>query len=322
MLQLILRRLAISVVLVIVISMLTFVLQSLAPGDMARTILSAGGGSGGLGGGYSDEQYRALYAELGLDRPLPVQYWEWLSAALTGDLGTSPVSGLEVTAAISSRMPVTISLVTLGTIITALVGVLLGVLSAVRGGVVGKVVDLLSLIAFAMPNFWLALLMMAVFAVTLGLLPATGYVSFGDSPGGWARSLILPVATLALAGIATFAKQTRDSMLEALSQDYVRVLRANGASERSIVFRHALRNAAIPVVTLVGLMFIGLFGGAVFIENVFALPGMGRLAVQAANQHDLPVVQGVVVVLTLVVIVTNLVVDLTYGWLNPKVRVT
>lgn len=320
MLRLVTRRLMISVVLVFLISLLTFVLQSLAPGDIAKTILKSQ--SGGVSGGYSDEQYLQLRHALGLDQPLLVQYWEWLSGAVHGDLGTSPISGLDVASAIGGRLPVTLSMVVLGTIATAILGIGLGVVSAVRGGRLGRAVDVLSIIGFAVPNFWLAILLMAVFAVTLGLVPATGYVPLAESPTGWARSLILPVGTLALAGTAGFAKQTRDSMLDALSQDFVRVLRANGASEVSIVFRHALRNAAIPVVTLVGLMFIALFSGAVFIENVFALPGMGRLAVQATSQHDLPVVQGVVVVLTLVVVATNLVVDLTYSWLNPKVRVT
>lgn len=319
--RLIARRLSISVVLVFVISLLTFVLQSLAPGDVAKTILSSGSSSG-LGGGYTDEQHQQLRHELGLDRPLLVQYWDWLSGAVQGDLGVSPISGLDVTAAIGGRLPVTVSLVVLGTLATAVLGVSLGVISAVRGGRLGRVVDVLSLVGFALPNFWLALMLMALFAVTLGLLPATGYVPIDVSPSEWARSLILPVGTLAVSGTATFAKQTRDSMLDALAGDYVRMLRANGASEWSIIVRHALRNAAIPVVTLVGLMFIGLFSGAVFIENVFALPGMGRLAVQATAQHDLPVVQGVVVVLTLVVVVTNLIVDLVYGWLNPKVRVS
>lgn len=315
--QLIAKRLSVSVVLVFAISLLTFALQSLAPGDVAQTILSEG-----LGGSYSEEQYRELSHELGLDQPFFVQYWQWLSGAITGDLGTSPVSGLDVGSAIASRLPVTISLVILGTLTTTLVGVSLGILSAVRGGRLGRVVDILSLVGFALPNFWLALLFMALFAVTLGLLPATGYVPLDVSPVDWARSLILPVGTLAVTGIATFAKQTRDSMLGALSLPFVQMMRANGASEASIIFRHALRNAAIPIVTLVGLVFIGLFSGAVFIENVFALPGMGRLAVQATIKHDVPVVQGIVVVLTLIVVLTNLLVDLTYGWLNPKVRLT
>ncbi|WP_116948279.1 ABC transporter permease [Jiangella endophytica] len=320
MLQLIARRLSVSVLLILLISFLTFVLQSLAPGDVAKTILNSG--SGQLGGGYTDEQYQELRRALGLDQPLLVQYWDWLSHAIRGDLGVSPVSGVDVTSAISSRLPVTVSLVVLGTVVTAALGIGLGMISAVRGGRLGRVVDVFSVIGFALPNFWLALLLVALFAVSLGMLPATGYVPIDVSPAEWARSLILPIATLSLSATASFAKQTRDSMLDTLSRDFVRMLRANGASEASIVFRHGLRNAAIPVVTLVGLLFIGLFSGAVFIESVFALPGMGRLAVQATEQHDLPVVQGVVVVLTLVVVVTNLAVDLVYGWLNPKVRVS
>ncbi|PZF82407.1 ABC transporter permease [Jiangella anatolica] len=318
MMRLVARRLIISVALVLFISLLTFVLQTLAPGDVARTILGCGGQTASC----PEQQYQALRHELGLDQPLMVQYWQWLSQALTGDLGVSPVSGLDVSSAILSRLPVTASLVLLGTAATALVGVSVGVLSAVRGGRLGRVVDVLSLLGFALPNFWLALVFMALFSVTLGLLPATGYVPIDVSPRDWALSLILPVGTLMLAGMAGFAKQTRDSMLESLSQEYVRFLRANGASELSIVFRHALRNAAIPVVTMVGMLFVGLFSGALFIESVFALPGMGRLAVQATLGHDLPIVQGVVVVFTLIVVATNLVVDLVYGWLNPKVRVT
>lgn len=311
------RRLAVSAILMILISLMTFVLQSLAPGDVAQTILRSE-----YDGGYTEERYRELRHELGLDRPVLVQYWDWLSSALTGNLGVSPISGLDVTDAIGSRMPVTLSLVVLGTLFTALLGVTLGIVSAVRGGKFGRLVDVIALAGFALPNFWLALMLMTLFAVTLGVLPATGYVPIEVSPTEWARSLVLPVATLAVSGAAALAKQTRDSMLDAMAQEYVRTLRANGASECSIVLRHSLRNAAIPIVTLVGLLFISLFSGAIFIENVFALPGMGRLAVQATSQHDLPVVQGVVVVLTLVVVGTNLAVDITYGWLNPKVRIS
>lgn len=317
MLRLIVRRLLMSAVLILVISLLAFVLQSLAPGDMARTILESG--SDGFGG-YTEEQYQDLRRELRLDQPLLVQYGHWFSGAIQGDFGTSPISGLNVTSMIVSRLSVTLSIVLLGTLATAALGVALGVVSAVRGGRVGACIDVLSVIGYAVPSFWLGLLLMQVFAVTLGIFPATGYESLGASPGDWARSLVLPVATLTLSSMAGFAKQSRDSMLNELSRDYVRMLRANGASERSIVLRHALRNAAIPLVTLTGLMFIALFGGAVFIENVFALPGIGRLVVQAAHQNDLPMLQGIVVMLTLIVVLINLVVDLLYGWLNPKVR--
>lgn len=319
MLALVAKRLGVSVVLVFLISLLTFVLQSLAPGDVAKAILTEGRG---VTGGYTPEAYAQLREELGLNDPVLLQYWHWLGDALRGDLGTSPITGLEVTSMIADRLPVTLSLVVLGTLANALIGVALGVVSAVRGGRLGRALDVFSLAGYALPNFWLALILMSIFAVTLGLLPATGYVSLASSPRDWALSLILPVATIAIQGVASFAKQTRDSMLEAMSQDYVRMLRANGASERSIVYRHALRNAAIPVVTMVGLAIIGIFAGAVFIESVFALPGMGRLTVEATESHDLMTLQGVVIVFTLVVVAVNLLVDLIYGWLNPKVRVT
>ncbi|MEV4313960.1 ABC transporter permease [Actinocrispum sp. NPDC049592] len=309
--RLILYRLLISVALVFAISLATFLLQAAAPGDIARTI---------LGDHFSPEAYQRLHHELGLDDPILLQYWHWLTQAIQGDLGTSPISGLPVAGEIANRLPVTASLVICATIATAVGGVALGVLSAVRGGRVGRAVDVLSLIGYALPSFWLALTMVTLFSVTVELLPATGYVPLATSPAGWARSLVLPVTTLALPGIALFAKQTRDAMLEALSRDFVTALRANGIPERSIVFRHALRNASIPVVTLVGLTLVSLLSGTVFVEAVFAMPGLGGLAVQATSQHDIRMIQGVVVVFTLVVVTVNLVVDLAYGWLNPKVR--
>jgi peptide/nickel transport system permease protein len=309
---LIARRLLISAGLVLLVSLLTFLLQAAAPGDTARTI---------LGDHYDPQTYQRLRAQLGLDEPVLAQYWDWLTPALGGDLGTSPISGLDVTTEIANRLPVTLSLIICATVASTLIGVTLGVLSAVRGGRLGRAVDVLSLIGYAVPNFWLALVLVTVFAVTIPLFPATGYVPLGESPAGWARGLVLPVATLALPGVAVFAKQTRDAMRDALARDFVTTLRAGGASEASIVFRHALRNAAIPVVTLVGLTFIGLLSGTVFVEAVFAMPGLGGLAVAATTRHDIPMIQGVVVVFTLVVVVVNLATDLVYGWLNPKVRV-
>jgi len=311
-LRLIAHRLVVSVALVFVVSLAAFLLQSAAPGDLARAI---------LGRNFSVQAHEQLRHQLGLDRPVLVQYGQWLRDALHGDLGTSPISGLSVADEIAGRLPVTLSLIGCATAVTAFVGVALGVVSAVHGGRIGRVVDVLSLIGYALPSFWFALTMVTLFAVTVQLLPAIGYVALGASPAGWARSLVLPVATLALPGIAVFAKQTRDAMLEALSRDYVTALRAHGVPETSVVLRHALRNAAIPVVTLVGLTFIGLLSGTVFVESVFAMPGLGGLAVQATTQHDIRMIQGVVVVFTVIVVVVNLAVDLAYGGLNPKARV-
>ncbi len=312
MLRLVLRRLAVSIPLIGVVTLLTFLLQSIAPGDTARSI---------LGLNYTPERHEELRRQLGLDRPLLVQYWDWLSGALRGDLGVSAVSGLDVGAEINNRLAVTLSLIVMTTAVSAVIGIGLGVVSAVRQGRLGRVVDVLSMVGLGLPNFWFGLILVSLFAVALPLLPATGFVPLADDPGRWARSLVLPVATLTVGAVAAVAKQTRDAMREALAKDYIDTLRANGASGRSIVLRHALRNAAIPVVTVIGLVFVSLVSGTVLVEAVFAMPGLGGLAIQATTQHDLPMLQGVALTFTLVVVVVNLLVDLAYGWLNPKVRV-
>ena len=312
MLRLVLRRLLISIPLVAVVTLLTFLLQSIAPGDTARTI---------LGINYTPEAHAQLRQQLGLDRAPLDQYWDWLSGALRGDLGVSPISGLDVGAEIGNRIAVTLSLIVAATVLAAAIGIALGVLSAVREGWLGRSVDGLSMIGLGLPNFWLGLVLVSVFAVALPLLPATGFVSFADSPTDWARSLVLPVATLTVGAVAVVAKQTRDAMLEALGREYIDTMRANGVPSHSIVLRHALRNAAIPVVTVIGLVFVSLMSGTVLVEAVFAMPGLGGLAIQATTQHDLPMLQGVALTFTLIVVTVNLLVDLTYGWLNPKVRV-
>lgn len=310
--KLIIRRMLISVVLLVVVSLSIFLLEAVAPGDTARTI---------LGDNFTPQAYAQLRHTLGLDQPLLVQYWHWLVRALQGDLGSSPISGVGVTGQLVTRLAVTLSLILGATLLATLIGLALGVISAVRGGAVGRMVDALSLTGFAVPAFWFGLLLVTVFAVLIHLLPATGYVALTTSPGGWIRSLILPVVALMVHPVAVVAKQTRDGMGDVLARDFVHNLRANGASETSVLLRHALRNAAIPVVTVTGLTFVSLLNGTVLIETVFALPGLGSLAVQATTDHDLPTIQGVAVVFTVIVVVVNLLVDIAYGWLNPKVRV-
>ncbi|WP_329052966.1 ABC transporter permease [Amycolatopsis sp. NBC_01488] len=310
--RLIARRLLVSVPLVVFVSLLTFVLQALTPGDTARAI---------LGENYTPEAYTQLRHQLGLDRPMLVQYWQWLISALHGKLGVSQISGLSVGAEIANRLSVTMSLIVGATLVAALLGIALGVVSAIRPGKLGRVVDVLALAGFALPSFWLGLVLVTLFAVALRVFPATGYVPLAKSPSGWIVALVLPVVALAVHGMATVAKQTRDGMLTALSRDFVHVLRANGVSETSIILRHSLRNAALPVVTVIGVVFVSLLNGTVLIETVFAMPGLGGLAVQATTQHDVRMIQGVAVVFTLIVVVINLLVDIAYGWLNPKVRV-
>jgi peptide/nickel transport system permease protein len=304
------RRLALSIPLLFLVSIITFLLLSITPGDAANQIL-------GLNG--TPQQYAALRRVLGLNLPLYSQYWQWLRHALDGNLGSSVLSGVPVTQSIIQRLSVSISLIVGSLLVTSILGFGIGTFSAVRGGALGRFVDALGLFGFVLPSFWIAAELIVVFAVKLHWFPATGYVPPSQSIFQWLRSLVLPVAALSLYGIAALAKLSRDAMLEALSSEHIRVARANGWSERSIVFKHALRHAGIRVVTVLGLIAVGLVSGTVFVENVFSLPGLGSLIVSSAEQHDIPVVQGVTVFVTLIVVVINLLVDLIYAWLDPRV---
>lgn len=312
MIALVLRRLSTAVLMLVLVSMLTFALTALAPGDPATTILGASA---------TPSQVAALREQLGLDRSLVVQYADWLGDALHGSFGQSLVTSQDVGQSIASALPVTLSLVIGGTLFAGILGVTLGMLSAVRGGWLGRGIDLLATMGLALPNFWLGWILVALFAVKLHLLPATGYVPLSSSPSEWFESLILPVITLGAVGLTGIAKQTRDSISETLSREYVRAWRTDGTSELRIVMRHVLRNSAIPILTIIGLYFIGMLSGTVIVESVFALPGLGSMAVSAARGGDLPMIQSVVVVLCLGVVIANLLLDLLYGWLNPKERI-
>lgn len=301
-----------SIVLIVISSIAIFFLMSLVPGDPARTILGANA---------TPDAIARLREQLGLNQPLLSQYAGWLGGVIHGNFGESIFSGDPVLKLILARVPVTLSLMVLSTLVIAVLGTGLGLLSAVRGGVLGKFLDAISLVGLALPSYWVAILLVALFAVAIRIFPATGYVQFGDNPGGWLLSLILPVAALSLGGVTIVAKQMRDSAMDVLARDYIRVLRATGVRERSIVLKHVLRNASLPSLTVLGLTVVGALTGAVFVENVFVLPGLGTMVTQATTSHDLPVVLGVGVFFTLFVIIVNLVIDLLYGVLNPKVRV-
>jgi peptide/nickel transport system permease protein len=311
-LRLIVHRLLTAVPLVIVVSSLTFVLVSVTPGDAASQI---------LGTTATPQEYKQLRDSLGLDHPVYVQYWHWLRHALTGDLGTSIFSSQPVTQAIGQRLPVTLSLIAGALIVSIVIGIGLGVLSSLIRGPVGRAVDTFALIGFALPAFWVGAELIALFAVKVNWFPPTGYVPFAQSPIDWLRSLVLPVLALSLYGVAATAKATREAMLDVLASEHIRMARANGIRPRSIYFRHALRNAGMRVLTVLGVVAVGLLGGTVLIENVFSLPGLGSYVVSASLDHDLPVVEGVAVTFTLLVVATNLVIDIAYAALNPRVRV-
>ncbi|MFJ7773035.1 ABC transporter permease [Streptomyces sp. NPDC097107] len=306
------HRLLWSLPVVFVATALSFVLTNVAPGDAAQMM---------LGPQATSQQIVALRESLGLDKPIFEQYGSWLGHAVQGDFGTSILSGEGITSQLNEHLEVTFSLLILGTLASAVLGLALGITSAVRGGVTRSIVDVLSLGGMAIPNFWLAVVLTSFFSVTLRLLPVAGYVSFADSPGQWARSLVLPVTSLAIGGATVIAKQTRDSLGQVLGQDFIKTLRANGLSHRSILFRHALRNAGVPIMSVIGIVFVGLISGTIFIEQVFAMPGLGSIVQQATAQRDLPVIQGAVVYFTLLVVAANLLVDLCYGAIDPRVRV-
>jgi peptide/nickel transport system permease protein len=309
--MMVIRRLLMSIVLIFVSTLTIFVLMSLVPGDAAQTI---------LGENATPQAVEYLRQQLGLDQPLWVQYANWVVGLFRGDLGTSIYSGEPVTKLVWARMGVTFSLMVGSTVAIAVLGIVVGLASALREGWVGRSIDAISLVGFALPSFWIAIVLVAVFAVGLRLFPATGYVPPAAGLGPWLNSLVLPVAALSLSGITVIAKQMRDSARKELERDYVRVLRSTGVSETRIVLLHVLRNASIPTTTLIGLMAVGALSGAVFIENVFVLPGLGSLVTSAATRQDLPVILGVGVAFTAIVILINLVVDVAYVSLNPKVR--
>lgn len=311
MVQRILRRLVLLIPLLFVVSILTFFIQSLLPGDPARSL---------LGVSATQEQYDALRNQLHLNEPILAQYWIYLQGTFHGDFGTSIFTGQPVLVTLSQRLPVSLSLILISTLLCSAIGALLGILSATRGPLFRRVSDVGSLIGGALPNFWVALVFASFFGVTLGILPATGYVPFEKSPNGWAMSLVLPTATLALGGIALIAKVVRDSMLTALSAEHMRTLRASGVPERVLIWRHALKNSSIPLVTVVGLVIVTSLSATVLVETVFVLPGLGSLAVLATNRHDIPVLQGLALTFTVIVVLVNIFVDVAYSILNPKVR--
>jgi peptide/nickel transport system permease protein len=308
-----LRRLLLAVPLLFVVSVLTFIMVAIVPGDPAVRI---------LGAGHTAAEYQALDSRLGLTAPLPVQYWHWVDGVLHGTLGTSLFTSQTVTSELAQRLPATAWLVIGATLVTVVAGVALGLAGAAGRGPLGRAVDAASWVTFAVPNFWLGLILIEFVAVRARLLPSSGFVPLGQDPGAWLRSLVLPVITLAAVGVTGIAKQTRDAMAEVLGREFMTALRMAGLPRRSLLLRHALRNAAIPVVTAAGLFAIAMLGGTILVEQVFVLPGLGSLVVQAAADHDLPVIEGAVLYFTLIVIAVNLLIDLSYAWLNPKVRVT
>jgi peptide/nickel transport system permease protein len=299
------RRVLLILPVMLGVSVIVFGIMHLTPGDPAMIM---------LGDNAPRADYEALRERLGLNEPIYVQYAIWLGRVVQLDLGRSIRSGRPVVDELRARLPATIELAVLATLLSVFVGIPLGVVSATRPNtVVDHTATVAAFGGLAMPVFWQGLMMILLFSVLLGWLPSSGRL------GGWAY-YVLPTITLGTSAIAAITRMTRATMLETLTQDYIRTGRSKGVHDRSLVYRHALRNAMIPVVTVIGLQFGGLLSGAVITETIFAWPGIGRLAVDAIRARDFPVVQGVVLVFAIMYALVNLFVDVLYAYLDPRLR--
>ena len=312
--QYLLRRLFYFIPVIFMVTVVVFVITLLLPGDPALAFLGEGN--------INDKvAYEAMRQELGLDKPVPVQYALWIGRAVQGDLGRSIRTHEPVLEALAARLPVTLQLAGMALVVALLIAIPVGIISATRPN--SKADGLATVIAIggvAMPEFWMGIILIYIFAVWLRVLPPSGYISPSVDMLASFKSMIMPAVALGMALNAVTMRQMRSSLVEVLQQEYVTVARAKGLGEKVLVRRHALKNAMIPVITVIGLQTGRLFGGSVVVETIFALPGMGRLAADSIFFRDFPVLQGVVLILALAVLTFNLITDVIYAYLDPRIR--
>ena len=317
-----LRRLLLAVPLLIGITLISFTVIHLAPGDPTQP------GSDSFN--HDPKAYQQMREIYGLDKPLPEQYWNWISRLARLDFGKSfAPHGRPVLTMITERLPITLLLNIVEMLIIVALAVPVGVVSATRQySTFDKVTTVFVFLGFATPDFWLALLLMILFGIQLGWLPISGlrspmaeYLSFWEQQGDFLRHLAMPIMVATFGGLAGFSRYMRQSMLEVVRQDYIQSARAKGLAERVVIGKHALRNALLPIVTILGLSLPTLIGGSVIVESVFAIPGMGQLMVQAAFERDYPVLMGNLVIVSTLTLVANLMADLTYSLVDPRIRV-
>jgi len=296
----------------VLVSIAVFSIIHLIPGDPAKII---------AGSNASEAQLAALRAEYGLDKPLWLQYFIWLGNVLQGDLGNSLLNGFPINELLRQRVPATVELAVASAIIGALIALPLGIFSALRpGSLIDFVSTLFSALSFAIPGFWLAILFVLLFSLQLQWLPPSGRPSISEQPVEHLKSLIMPALTLGIAMAAKLTRYLRSSMLDVLDQDYTRTARAKGLREQLVVLRHVLRNALIPVITVFGLQIGDLLSGAIIIESIFSWPGVGRLTIQAIGWRDYAILQASVMFIVLAFLVVNLITDLMYGLIDPRIR--
>ncbi len=308
--QYILQRLLTTLVVLLGVTFVVFLIIQLVPGDPARVI---------LGVQANDENVAALRARLGLNRPFMVQYGSWLGNALQGDLGKSLITGQAVTPQIMQRLPATLQLAGMALLVGMLIAFPAGIISALKPGSRTDIITtFISQLGVTIPDFWLGILLAVLFSLVLGWLPPSGYTAIRESFSDWLAHIILPAVTAGLISGAIQTRFIRSAMLEVLNQDYVRTGRAKGLHERTVVLRHALRNALISIVTIIGLQITALLSSVVVVEVVFAWPGLGRLALDAVLDRDYPLLQGTVLTLAILLTLVNLVTDLLYFVLDPR----
>ena len=309
----VLRRVLQSAVVLLGVTLVVFLLLQLVPGDPVRVA---------LGTRFDPQTYDALRERAGLDQPLPVQYASYLGHALTGDLGVSFRTGQPVSAIVLERLPATLSLAVTAVVFALLVAFPLGIVAAVRSGsAVDHAARVFSQFGVSVPDFWMGIMGILLFAGVLGWLPPSGYVALTDDPGRWATHVALPAVTVGLVTASILTRFIRSSVLEVLSADYVRTAEAKGLRNRVVILRHVLRNALIPVVTVVAVQLASLLGGVIVIEVLFAWPGIGRLTFDAVQARDYPVLQGAVLLVAALFLLANLLVDILYARLDPRITV-
>jgi peptide/nickel transport system permease protein len=307
------RRAFISAITLLLISLIVFTGVRMIPGDPARVLAGTDADAAGL------EEIREKY---GLNAPLPLQYLRWLGLAVRGDLGESIRTRTSVAWTVATKLPITIELTLLSLLVAVAIAIPAGVLAAVRRNTVWDVLASgVSLCGVSIPNFWLGIMLILLVSVRLGWLPASGFVPLGDDAAANLKRMLMPALVLGTGLAAVLMRQTRNAMIEVLGADYVRTARAKGLAQKAVVVRHALRNGLIPVVTILGLQMGALMGGAVVTEQIFVLPGFGRLIVEAVFTRDYPVVQGVVLITASSYVLINLLVDVSYTVLNPRIRI-
>lgn len=310
----IVKRILISIFVIFAVSVFSFMILQIMPGDPVRLAL-----------GYeaAEEDVQALREELNLDKPIVTQYILWIKGVVHGDFGKSVIYKQEINKMMAERVPRTLTLGVPALLISAPLGILVGVISAVRRGkIIDQVLTFLTTVTMGMPVFWTGILSIFIFSVELKILPLQGYVSPSVNFGQYVYKAILPVLCMALPMIAGIARQTRTNMLDSINQDYIRTARANGLSERSVIFKHALKNAMIPIITVIGMQVRVVIGGSLLVEKVFNVAGLGTILTSSINTRDYIVVMVGVLIISLITVVVNLVVDVLYGVIDPRIRLS